>query len=104
MTKLSKEDAEKIVSYLKEKWQGRTCPMCQTGNWIVQDNCFQLMRYDANAFVIGGTVIPVIPVICNNCSNTLLINAILAGVINPKEKANPESEKSISSNIDKDSQ
>lgn len=103
MTKLNKEEADKLVAYLKEKWKGKSCPMCQTGNWIVQDNCFQITQYNAVAFVIGGPVIPIIPVICNNCSNTLLINAILAGVITPKEKIPPEQNKDMSSDIDKDS-
>lgn len=97
MTKLSKEEADKLVSYLKEKWKGKSCPMCQIGNWIVQDNCFQLMQYDPNAFVLGGPVIPVIPVICNNCSNTLLISAILAGVIKPEENVPLEQNKEVPS-------
>ncbi|AMV12876.1 hypothetical protein SDA97_05340 [Legionella pneumophila serogroup 1] len=86
MSKLSKDEGEKLVLYLKEKWKGKSCPMCQTGNWIVQGNCFQLTEYNANAFVIGGPVIPIIPVICNNCSNTLLINALLAHVVAPNDK------------------
>ncbi len=86
MTKLSEEDTKKIISYLEEKWRGRPCPMCQSGAWSIQDSCFQLMAYHSGSFVIGGPVIPLIPIICNNCSNTVLINAILSGVIKPGEE------------------
>jgi hypothetical protein len=86
MTKLSEADTTKIVDYLKDKWKGRPCPMCQSGGWIVQDSCFQLMTYHSGNIILGGPVIPLIPIICNNCSNTVLINAILVGVINPEEK------------------
>jgi hypothetical protein len=87
MTKLSEADANKIIDYLKQKWQGRPCPMCQTANWVVQGSCFQLMTYHSGNIVLGGPVIPVIPITCNNCSNTILINAILTGIIKPSEEA-----------------
>jgi hypothetical protein len=97
MTKLSEADTNKIISYLKEKWAGRPCPMCQTGNWVVQDSCFQIMTYHSGNLVLGGPVIPLIPITCNNCSNTILLNAILAGVIKPSEESKSEnkSENSI---------
>lgn len=97
MSKLSKYEGEKLISYLKEKWKGKSCPMCQTGNWIVQDSCFQLTEYNTDAFVIGGPVIPIIPVVCNNCSNTLLISALLAGIISPNEKvSSPQTQETLS--------
>ncbi|WP_115702568.1 hypothetical protein [Legionella sainthelensi] len=104
MSNLSKEEADKLVSYLKEKWNGKSCPMCLSGNWIVQDNCFQLTQYNAHSFVIGGPVIPIIPVICNNCSNTLLINALLAGIIPPNAKLPIEQNQDVSGSTKKDSQ
>lgn len=91
MTKFTETEIAKIVSFLKEKWGGRICPLCQSGGWIVQDSCFQLMTYNSGGIVLGGPVIPVIPVTCNNCSNTVLINAILAGVVNPNDKPSTES-------------
>src|SRR5437016_1025356 len=40
MTKLSEADTDKIINYLKEKWKGRPCPMCQSAGWAIQDKSF----------------------------------------------------------------
>jgi len=83
---MEKNVAEKIIQYLNEKWQKRPCPMCGVGNWSVQDRVFELREFHGGSLVVGGTpIIPIIPVICNNCGNTILINAIIAGVV-MKEK------------------
>lgn len=58
--------------------------MCGVGDWNVQDSTYQLLEYNQGAMVIGGPVIPVIPVVCTNCGNTILINAIIAGVLKPE--------------------
>jgi hypothetical protein len=82
---MSKLDVKKIISHLEQKWgPGRICPMCGQSSWKVQDSAFQLIEYhEGAALVLGGPVIPVVPVICGNCGHTVLVNAILAGVIQP---------------------
>jgi hypothetical protein len=79
---MSKADSEKIIKYLQEKWAGRPCPMCGNAGWSVQDSVFELREFHGGSMVIGGSaLIPVVPVACNNCGNTVLINAIVAGVV-----------------------
>lgn len=102
MIQFGNEDRKKIVDYLKDKWKGKSCPLCQSGHWMVQDSCFQLMTYNPDAFLVGGPVLPLIPVTCSNCSNTILINALLSGMINPKPKVSPDQEKNTSIGVDKD--
>ncbi len=80
MTKL---DGNKVIEHLKAKWSGRPCPMCGVGNWNVQDSTYQLLEFNEGGLVIGGPVIPVIPIVCSNCGNTLLVNAITAGILKP---------------------
>ncbi len=99
MTKLEKNDADKLVSYVKEKWSNQSCPMCRAGNWLVQDKYFQLTQYKANALMVGGPVIPIIPITCSNCSNTLLLNAIHAGIIQTKEVETQKQENNTPSGI-----
>lgn len=89
MTKLDKKDVDKVITFLKQTWKGRSCPMCQTGSWMIQDSCFQLMAYVDGA-VFGGEVIPVIPVTCTFCFNTVLLNAIRLGIVKSKEKPTVE--------------
>ena len=41
------------------------------------------MEFNQGNLVLGGQLVPVVPVVCNNCGNTVLVNAILAGLIPP---------------------
>ena len=82
-------EGQKAIEHLKEKWTSGSCPMCGSDNWNVQDSIFQLTEYSQGSMVLGGPVIPVIPVICGNCGNTVLVNAIIAGVINLESGGKP---------------
>ena len=77
-----KVDSKKVEEYLREKWGPlRACPMCEEKRWFVPDSTFQLLELDQGGIVLGGSAIPVLPVICSKCGNTVLINAILAGFV-----------------------
>jgi hypothetical protein len=84
LTQPAKFDVNKAIAHLREKWAGSPCPMCRVTNWNVQDSIYQLPQFNPIGMVVGGSLIPVIPVSCGNCGNTILVNAIKAGVwINP---------------------
>jgi len=91
-------DSDKFIKLLNEKWGGRKCPMCGGGPWNVQDSPFQLMKFNEGKIVVGGPLIPVIPVSCRNCGNTVLVNAIIAGVVEPDNK--PEKAESEQGNTE----
>ena len=57
--------------------------MCGEASWNVQEQVFQLTAFREGAMVLGGAVVPVIPVTCGNCGNTVFVNAIMAGVVAP---------------------
>lgn len=78
-----------ILPHLRAKWAGRACPMCGIGSWNVQDSVFQLMEFNEGNVVIGGPVVPVVPVVCANCGNTVLVNAIISGLIKPPVEGKP---------------
>jgi hypothetical protein len=78
---MSSLDTEKFIAFIGQKWDGRSCPMCGSGPWSVQDKVFQLTEFSDGNMVIGGPVIPVVPVTCNNCGYTVVVSAILAGAI-----------------------
>lgn len=86
---MAKFDGQKAIVHLQAKWAGRPCPMCGVSDWNVHDSTFQLTEFNQGSMVIGGPVIPVVPVICKNCGNTILINAIIAGLIKPETGAKP---------------
>jgi len=83
---MAKFDGNKLIIHLEKKWQGKPCPMCGVGNWNVQDSSYELREYHGGNIVIGGgPIIPVVPVVCTNCGNTILVNAIIAGVVSRTE-------------------
>jgi len=82
-----KVDSEKIINHLKTKWGGRPCQMCGIGSWNVSDSIFELREFNAGNMVLGnGPLIPVVPITCDNCGNTVFINAIKAGLIEQPKK------------------
>jgi hypothetical protein len=69
-----------LVEFLNSKWRGgKTCPVCGTNTWNIESQLAELRFLSVGAFVIGAPVIPLVVVTCNNCGNTVLINAIKAG-------------------------
>ena len=80
---VAKFDNQKAIAHLQDKWGSRPCPMCGKGPWNVQTSTYQLTEYNEEGFVVGGPVIPVLPVVCRNCGHTVLVNAIVAGVVTP---------------------
>lgn len=80
---MAKLDNEKILAYLRTKWAGRPCQMCGVGSWNVQDSLFQLTEFNEGSVVLGGPVVPILPVVCGNCGNTVLVNALVSGALKP---------------------
>jgi hypothetical protein len=78
---MAKYDSQKLLAHLNSKWAGRPCAQCGVANWQVQDSVFELREFNAGSLVVGGPVLPLIPVICANCGNTILVNALVAQVI-----------------------
>jgi hypothetical protein len=90
---MSKIDSQKLINFLRVKWGGRLCPICGVGTWNVQDSAFELREFNDGNMVLGGPLIPVVPVICSNCGNTVLVNAIMADLIKPETSKLPGGEK-----------
>lgn len=63
--------------------------MCQSGNWSVSSEVFELREFNGGNLVISGnsSIIPIIPITCSNCGNIIYINAILAGIIGNNGKS-----------------
>lgn len=82
-----KIESEKLLNHLREKWQGRPCPMCGVGNWNVSDSIFELREFNQGNLVMGGgPIFPVIPVTCDNCGNSVFINAIVSKLVEQNKK------------------
>lgn len=78
---MANHDTKKFLAFLTEKWGNRDCPMCGTGPWEVQEKSFQLNEFNNGNLVVGGPIIPVVPVTCRNCGNTVLVNGLISGAV-----------------------
>ena len=82
--RMSKVESADVIKFLNDKWKGVACPLCGGLEWSVSDRIFEMREYNGGNLVIGGAnamITPVIPVTCSNCGNTVLINALAAGVL-----------------------
>lgn len=83
---MNDNDVKKTIQWLTEKWGDRPCPMCGAISWQVESHAYQMMEFSDGNLVVGGPVMPLIPVICRHCGNTILVNAILCGVVKNEKK------------------
>ncbi|PHQ86182.1 MAG: hypothetical protein COB65_01495 [Thalassobium sp.] len=82
MTENKKTNVEKVVQHLNTKWGNRPCPMCGEKSWTVSDTVYELREFHGGNVVLGsGPIFPVIPVSCNNCGNSIMVNALQSGAI-----------------------
>lgn len=91
--KLDKEQTEKLNKHLQEKWKPPVaCGVCGANDWNISGEIYEFREFHQGNMVIGGSaIIPVIPVTCNNCGNTVFINPLVAGLdISKKENMKPE--------------
>ena len=74
-------DLEKALEWLDVHWKDRRCAVCGNTSWGVFDEVVEMRAYNEGRTVIGGSIFPHLAVVCNTCGNTLLFNAILAGLV-----------------------
>ncbi len=87
-----KMNTEKFISHLNQKWGNKPCPMCGSSNWNVSDTVYELREFHGGNLVLGnGPIIPIVPVTCTNCGNSIFVNALMSGAIEkPKNLENEQ--------------
>jgi hypothetical protein len=79
-------DLNKLTEFLGKKTIQLTCPVCQTkNNWSSTKNLYQVTEFQTDNWIGQGNALPVLPLTCENCGNIVFINAIKAGLIDPKK-------------------
>jgi len=82
----------KIEKFLEEKKQkDMPCEICGADDWGYTNVLFELKQFRGGQLIIKGTekISPYLPLSCNNCGNTKLINAITAGLIDNRGRQVP---------------
>ena len=70
----------KAISWLSAKWKDTECPYCSASDWQVGTPLEISLGPDES-------MSPAFPVMCGNCGHTSLINAVLAGLVDPPTEA-----------------
>jgi hypothetical protein len=85
---MAKVDAARAIKYLQSTWKN-PCPMCGAQAWGVNEFIYELREYKESAVIVGepSPILPVIAVICNNCGNTIFVNAIKANLLDSSEES-----------------
>lgn len=81
---MEKPTGQDVVEYVNSKWTNQVCPMCGSRIWNVADKIFELREFNNGQLVLGGpnsSLLPVVPVTCAHCGNTIFINALAAGLL-----------------------
>lgn len=81
--KLNAAQHSQLVAHLAGKWKAPvSCSVCKSNDWDVPIEVYELREFHGGNMVIGGgsSLIPVSPVTCKVCGNTVLINPLIAGV------------------------
>jgi len=75
------EKKKKALEELSKKWTGKKeCEICGTNNWSVPDDIVMPMAFTGGGLTIGGPTYPQLQIICSNCGNTKIFNAVILGI------------------------
>ena len=79
----------RLIQHLEQKWKEKSCPLCGESAWNVPEETYELREFHGGGLVVGPVpIVPVLPVTCSNCGNTVLINGIVAGVVTQEGSEN----------------
>jgi hypothetical protein len=79
---LDAKQSENLLNWIKTHWlPNAKCPMCDHSQWGVNDAVFEMREFFQGNMVIGGKIIPVVPISCSHCGNTIFLNALQIGLI-----------------------
>lgn len=71
------------------------CQICKRKSWALLEHVVSLKVHTPGIMISGGMVeYPQLQLCCDNCGNTLLVNAVKAGVVQSELDATPEKEES----------
>jgi hypothetical protein len=77
---------EKLITKLQQPGWGSSCAVCKQSHWNISDTIFELREFQSGNLVIGGSspIYPVVPMTCAGCGNTVFLNAIIMGILEPQ--------------------
>jgi len=87
MSNENKVSMEHTLDFLNKFYSNYNCVVCGSNDWTTSDNLYELRKFNFGEISVqNSAIIPIVPVMCKNCGNTHLVNAILAGAIESRTK------------------
>ncbi|MBQ4483837.1 MAG: hypothetical protein II934_02385 [Prevotella sp.] len=89
--KLTDQQVNSIIAKLNEVSSGGiVCPICHNRQWAINDIVVESREFQHGNLILGGNsaLVPYVTITCRNCANTLFLNAIQLGIVNPNQEKN----------------
>jgi 5-methylcytosine-specific restriction endonuclease McrA len=83
---------ERAANWIRDHWTvPAACALCGSNNWQIGD-VFSLSEHWTRPPTVAESLmraetLPVFPVTCNVCGNTVFINALVSDVVDPGDQA-----------------
>lgn len=78
---ISLPDQQRIISAIQARAPQASCPFCHRGPFTLVDRYLSLsLSETAGAVVLGGSVLPIVSLVCSNCGHTQMFNLIVLGL------------------------
>lgn len=82
---------KKLINTINKKWKSKACPMCGNNNWTIDMDMITMIGVGSDLSInIGGKIRPVVAVTCNECGNTIFINALAIECVDVQGDKNGE--------------
>lgn len=63
---------------------GKDCPLCQLNDWQVGE-LVTFSKFLGGSVVIGGKMMPAVPLVCKACGYTMFFNPVVTGLLGSDE-------------------
>lgn len=84
---LSKEEKKKVDRYIWNKIPGKKlCSLCRKDEWEITTKILEIPELRHRSVVGKAFTIPVVSMICSNCSNILFFDASRLEIVKMDEK------------------
>src|SRR4051812_5099570 len=79
---ISVEDQQRVIDALRAKAPNmRACSICGVGPWSISGGFAAVTVTDeAGKLVLGGQNLPLVPLVCANCGQTVFFNLLVLGL------------------------
>lgn len=79
--RLTKDERQRLVDWLNQKWTHRTCTSCGTHEWDLMDQLTMMPVYMQRTEPEIGRAVVCVSAICQNCARMEFFNALVMNVV-----------------------